>query len=420
MRKVLEKARQSLRVGEKEFTPTPNVRNPAMLEEAEAFSKHMLGFKRSLRIYQVEMAGFLKMLPVINKGNLPRVWEKVEGGLCEPIRPSVSHDHPIRIGGDFDPILLRDTRDIVDRRIENDIIRPIDRWLEGIAVVKDRMSKLDRLRLDVDARRRRMMVQYKRSLRRLERHAGINPDDPDNLGAVESRSTSRIGTPYDPLSSSDEDEHTPGAQRTREDVVREALYYQRKLEAVQASYNEQEQLVWEQLAGLVRDAAWLKSYMAGAFLVVKEALQAAAVALGPCKQPLPGYGLEVSSANEYGAMGENGSLIASVPSAAERQRATTQAPRPFSGLPFEVRPSRATAQPLQVAADDRITPRYDTVPPVSRGMADVPVDSNAYRSAGLDSPAKGSNAHDAGLLQRIAQSAATTFLPTSNAATARV
>lgn len=44
-------------MGEKEFTPTPNVRNPAMLEEAEAFSKHMLGFKRSLRTYQVEIAG---------------------------------------------------------------------------------------------------------------------------------------------------------------------------------------------------------------------------------------------------------------------------------------------------------------------------------------------------------------------------
>lgn len=39
-------------------------------------------------------------------------------------------------------ILLRDTRDIVDRRIENDIIRPIDRWLEGIAVVKVRSSSV--------------------------------------------------------------------------------------------------------------------------------------------------------------------------------------------------------------------------------------------------------------------------------------
>lgn len=67
------------------------------------------------------------------------------------------------------------------------------------------------------------------SLRRLERHAGVGENDQDNLG-VDSRSTSRVGTPYDPLSSSDEDENSPGAQRTREDVVREALYYQRKLE----------------------------------------------------------------------------------------------------------------------------------------------------------------------------------------------
>ena len=35
----------------------------------------------------------------------------------------------------------------------------------------------------------------------------------------------------------------------------------------------QEQLVFEQLSGLVRDAAWFKSYMAAAMLVMKEAMQ---------------------------------------------------------------------------------------------------------------------------------------------------
>jgi hypothetical protein len=42
---------------------------------------------------------------------------------------------------------------------------------------------------------------------------------------------------------------------------------------VEASFKEQEQLVWEQLSGLVRDAAWLKSYVVSSLLVFKEAMQ---------------------------------------------------------------------------------------------------------------------------------------------------
>jgi hypothetical protein len=45
---------------------------------------------------------FLKSLPAVAQCNLPRVWERVEGGLCEPLRPNVSHDHPTRVGGDYD------------------------------------------------------------------------------------------------------------------------------------------------------------------------------------------------------------------------------------------------------------------------------------------------------------------------------
>ncbi len=36
---------------------------------------------------------------------------------------------------------------------------------------------------------------------------------------------------------------------------------------------EQEQLVFEQLSGLVRDAAYFKSYVAAALLVIKDTLQ---------------------------------------------------------------------------------------------------------------------------------------------------
>lgn len=40
-----------------------------------------------------------------------------------------------------------------------------------------------------------------------------------------------------------------------------------------ASYQDQERLLWEQLSGLVTDAAWLESYAAAAMLKVKETMQ---------------------------------------------------------------------------------------------------------------------------------------------------
>ena len=41
---------------------------------------------------------------MVSRANLPRVWERVEGGLCEPLRPNVSHSHPTRVGGDIDEV----------------------------------------------------------------------------------------------------------------------------------------------------------------------------------------------------------------------------------------------------------------------------------------------------------------------------
>lgn len=61
-------------------------------------------------------------------------------------------------------------------------------------------------------------------------------------------------------------------------------------------------MLYEQLSGLCRDAAWLKSYIAASEVITKEAMQIATVGLGPSKQPLPSFGLERSLVDEHGAM----------------------------------------------------------------------------------------------------------------------
>ncbi|KAG2449931.1 hypothetical protein HYH02_000035 [Chlamydomonas schloesseri] len=422
-----------------------------MLAEAEEFAVHMTGFKNSLRRYQAAVQVFLEGLPVVARGNLPRVWERVEGGLCEPLRPNVSHSHPTRVGGEFDEGLLRDARDMLDAELSHNVLRPIDRWLESLAVVRTRMRKLEGLRLQVDARRRRVHRRYMRALGRMERRGGGSPFGAGAVaggggaggmgGSRRSRSAEPGrrrgyghggrrgrddeaavdddeeleggGTSSSPSSSDGEYEMSYGprgshedevrAVRGKEDFMRSALYYQRKLEAVQSTYREQEDLVWQHLSGLVRDAAWLKAFVAGAMLSVKDALQATAIALGPCKLPLPAFP-RFNAGGEYGAIGDPSPLIADVPDVLKSAAAATAAASPLAALvgggagsttgggggvvsrldarevSAALRPKRITAQPLQTAAD-HTTPRYGPVPPVVRGSPGVPLDELAAQEA---------------------------------------
>lgn len=42
-------------MGHRTFRPTPNVRNPQMLEEAEVFSRYLTAFKTSLTRYHTQL-----------------------------------------------------------------------------------------------------------------------------------------------------------------------------------------------------------------------------------------------------------------------------------------------------------------------------------------------------------------------------
>ena len=83
--------------------------------------------------------------------------------------------------------------------------------------------------------------------------------------------------------------------------------------AVTMSYEESEKLLCDYLTELVKETAWLRSYVAAASLVFKEALQASMVALGPCRQPLPGCFPPVGEDGEELAVAGNLALAAGVP-----------------------------------------------------------------------------------------------------------
>lgn len=93
---------------------------------------------------------FLKSIPPLARGNLPRVWDASggpsDGGLVEPVRPEVSSEHPTLIGGVMDERLVDDSAQLLRARLEQDIVRPIDQWLEALYIVK--VSDIDQPNLN--------------------------------------------------------------------------------------------------------------------------------------------------------------------------------------------------------------------------------------------------------------------------------
>ncbi|KAL6756360.1 hypothetical protein V8C86DRAFT_2648798 [Haematococcus lacustris] len=411
MKVVMESARQRLHVGEKTFKPTPNVRNPAMLLEAEEFARHLNAYKHMLLKYERRINSFLSSVPVVGRSNLPRVWEAVEGtNMCEPSPTEITSRHPHRAGGDFDELLMADAAEIMRRRVDA-IVRPIDRWLESLKVVQARMKKLEGLRMQVDARRRRVHARFLAALRRMtaSEAASMRAEVASAGSNRYGRGTgmSEEGEPADMFSADASDVYEGEdddleRQRDREDYAREALNQHRQLEAVAESYREQEQLVYEQLSGLVRDAAYFKSYVAAGLLVVKDTLVATLVALGPAKRPLPGFSdREVEGEEVEGAYGRSAALNDLIedlpPMVKQGGRSLPPGLRAPGSVPSDsqIRPTRLTAQPLQVAADDLSGPeaRLAPVPTVIKSASAIPTDRLA---AALGSGQEGLSATELG------------------------
>jgi hypothetical protein len=334
-----------------------------MLEEAEAFSIQLKDFQRAVGDYHRNVQSFMRGLLPLLESNLPRVWTAVPetAGLAEPVRPSISHGHPSRVGGDFDGAAIMAHMDILDRSIEEEILAPLRRWQEGLQVARERMKSLDKLRREVDGQRKKYEKKFRRSEQRLRR--------------------AYLGAGFGSSSSSSDDDDVVPRGKLLEDYQRLALHTERQLRAIVESYEDQERLVWEQLSGLVTDAAWLESYAAATMIKAKEAMQGVAVALGPSKQPLPAYRPKpgMSSSVPYGEVGANIKLIKQM-SPRALELASGALPRGAAVLPYQpLRAKRGTATPLLVAAaaapgsGQRLL-AAEPVPTVQLGASGVPMD----------------------------------------------
>ena len=215
-------------------------------------------------------AGLLVTSKVVLSSPLPRVYEETGGGKVVPV-PAAGATGPgntsagmLPIGGaDFSPEELARISKETGKKLESEVLAPMERWMNAFSLVHNRMDKLEALRLEVDSRRRTVA----RLGKRVDSQRATLPQ-------------TRARGEYD-----------------MENTIKVLQHKEAKLSACRQSYKEHEALVYHQLTNLIRDTVWLKSYLSAVMRVESEAFHVANGALGSMKAALPA----AVSASEGGA-----------------------------------------------------------------------------------------------------------------------
>lgn len=279
---------------------TPNTRNEMMLKEAGEFAGHLKRCEKDIRalknategvlwrlwacpsrrdislhhlprIPQPDQccplpplfAGLLVTAKVVLGSPLPRVYEETGGGKVVPVSAAAPPGSAAGgngaaamspIGGtDFSAEELARISKETGKKLESEVLAPMERWMNAFALVQNRMKKLEALRLEVDSRRR--------TVAKLGRRVDVQRAQ---LPQTRARGE------YD-----------------MENTIKVLQHKESKLSACRQSFKEHEALVYHQLTNLIRDTVWLKSYLSAVLRVEAEAFTVANVALGSMKAALP-------------------------------------------------------------------------------------------------------------------------------------
>ncbi|KAF6254011.1 hypothetical protein COO60DRAFT_1462911 [Scenedesmus sp. NREL 46B-D3] len=331
---------------------SPNLRVWQMFDEAATFDHRLEGARDLLEDF-----------------------EHATDGLAEPTRATISHRHAHSVGGDASQAGLEEARGEFHNRLRGHIIRPLEQWSDGLAAVEERLPELVKLRGRV--------VKTSRNLARYNSKGLFGSCMHPRAGHGGGRRHRDSGSDY----SSDDDVSEVDSEVARQVASEEAgmklNYKHRKLDAARGDYNELEQLVAGQLAGLARDASWLKSYLVSSMLLGKEAMQMAVVALGTTKQPLPGFTGRAAAPKEHGEMGYNYDLAAAMPPELPSMR------HDQGGWGLQLLPHiadtglsahKATASPLELSAVPTAQ-AMQPVTPIPESAAGIRMSDIAHTSA---------------------------------------
>jgi hypothetical protein len=247
-RRFTEKAKQKWHMApDKGFAATSNSRNELMLTDAGEFAGHLKRCEKDIRGLKNATEGLINTTKIVMSAPLPKVYEDVGGGKMQPVvGPAAGNG---AIGGDFRAEELQRVARETAKKLEAEVLAPMQRWTTAYNTVQQRMTKLEGVRLEVDSRRRTVA----------------------ELGMKIDRQRARL-----PQTRSK-------GEFEMEQTIKKMQHKENKLAAARQSFKEQESLVFQQLAQLIRDAVWLKSYIAAVMRLEQEAFTSAYQSLGETK-----------------------------------------------------------------------------------------------------------------------------------------
>ncbi|KAI7839758.1 hypothetical protein COHA_006562 [Chlorella ohadii] len=219
-----------------------------MLQEAGEFANHLKKVEKDIRGLKTATEGMLMSAKSVLSAPLPRVYEETAGGKVVPLNASQGQGQVVLpIGGtDFNAEELAKISKETSKKLESEVLAPMERWMNAYNLVQNRMNKLESLRLEVDSRR---------------------------------RTVAKLGKKVD-LQRARLPQTRAKGEYEMENTIKVLQHKESKLSACRQSFKEHEALVYHQLTNLIRDTVWLKSYLSAVLRVEVEAFQAANVALG--------------------------------------------------------------------------------------------------------------------------------------------
>ena len=283
-----------------------------MLAEAAAFAGALKRCEKDIRGAKAAAEALLGTAGAVLSSPLPRVFEDLGGGRAAPAPPGPGGAGTIG-GGDFSAEDLDAVSKDSSKKLEAEVLAPMARWAAAFAAVQARMKRLEGVRLEVDSRRRTVVA----------------------LGCKIDRQRLRL-----PQTRSK-------GEWAMEQSIKAMQHKEHKLAAARGAFREQEALVFAQLAQLIRDAVWLKSYLAAVMRLQQESYGAAAGSLGPAKAALgASVAMSAAAAAERATTAAAAALHARVPSSAGGEYDNIAAVRGES--------SSAAAQQQQYSPNSRV------------------------------------------------------------------
>uniref|UniRef100_A0A6T8PT08 BAR domain-containing protein n=1 Tax=Chlamydomonas leiostraca TaxID=1034604 RepID=A0A6T8PT08_9CHLO len=223
-KRIGEKVRQALGMssGNKDWRPTSNARNEAMVKEARKFAVQLKALHKDLTGLDKAIESGLGTMRTVLTSPLPRAYDETPIGVV----PADKEERMVGVNVNVEGITAASSE--LKQRLQHEVLHPLEQWLSAYRSIKERNKRVEQLRLDLDTKRRATMALHEKY---------------QKLKAKESKDAETIAF----RAQTEEDKMHRHAQR----------------------YAEAEAEVFNALLTLIRDTAVLREYAAAALAIIQ-------------------------------------------------------------------------------------------------------------------------------------------------------